>query len=103
MATAEADNEELVRSYVAAVTKHDWVTVTDLLAEDVVRHGIGESTRGPQAIIEEYRTIIDAFPDLTGTIEDVLRRTTGLRVQSQPGEHTKVCFRASTQRTRLSR
>jgi steroid delta-isomerase-like uncharacterized protein len=68
MTTPEA-NKELVREYLRAFNERDHETLTELLADDVVEHGIHEELHGPDAIVAYLESHFETFPDYSGTTE----------------------------------
>lgn len=70
--TASESNERLVRRYLRAFNERDEETLTDLLADDVVEHGIHEDLHGPAEVLDFLDSHFDVFPDYSGTTEDVV-------------------------------
>ena len=66
MSTQEDANKDLVRRYLNAFNDGDRDTLADLLAEDVVEHGIHDELHGPDAILEFLQRHFDVFSDYTG-------------------------------------
>jgi steroid delta-isomerase-like uncharacterized protein len=56
----------------AIATQRDLDLVADVFAEDAVEHGPFGDHHGPSAIRENIGGVLDAFPDLTATVEDVI-------------------------------
>ena len=72
MSVSAADNKELVREYLNAFNERDESTLADLLADDVVEHGIHEELRGPEEVIDFNRRHFEMFPDYTGSTETMV-------------------------------
>jgi steroid delta-isomerase-like uncharacterized protein len=72
MSTTEHSNVDLVREYLAAFNDRDRDRMTDLLAADVVEHGVHEELRGHDEILEFLDAHFETFPDYTGTTERVV-------------------------------
>ena len=60
-----ADNERIVREYLAAFNARDWAAHSALLADDVVMEvpGTGERHEGREAVTASERSWIEAFED----------------------------------------
>lgn len=69
MSVSTADNRELVREYLTAFNERDESALANLLADDVVEHGIHEELHGPAAVIDFNRRHFELFPDYTGSTE----------------------------------
>ncbi|MEF8840189.1 MAG: ester cyclase [Haloarculaceae archaeon] len=63
------DNKELVRQYLAAFNDRDRDTLSEVLAEDVVEHGVSDELHGLEEIMGFLETHFEIFPDYTGTTE----------------------------------
>jgi len=72
MATTDQSNTDLVRQYLHAFNDQDRSTLSDLLAEDVVEHGIHEELRGLDAILDFHQRHFDTFPDYSGETDAVV-------------------------------
>jgi len=70
-ATQEA-NKDIVRQYLAAFNDRDREALSDLLADDVVEHGIHEKLAGHEEILEFLDRHFDIFPDYSGTTETMV-------------------------------
>jgi steroid delta-isomerase-like uncharacterized protein len=70
--TTTTEKRELVRDYLNAFNERDWDRLSDLLAEDVVEHGIHEELRGPEEITDFLKSHFDTFPDYAGTTEAMI-------------------------------
>lgn len=66
------ENKDLVRRYLNAFNDRDRDTMRQLLADDVVEHGIHEQLDGPDEIIEFLDTHFQVFPDYAGETEAII-------------------------------
>lgn len=88
MSTTEQQNKEIVRSYLEAFNDRDGDRLSDLLAEDVVHHGIHEELRGVDEILEFLDRHFEAFPDYSGDTERIVAEDDGVVVRySVSGTH----------------
>jgi steroid delta-isomerase-like uncharacterized protein len=67
--TPPEENKELVRRYLRAFNDRDHESLTELLADDVVEHGIHEELHGPDAVVAFLESHFETFPDYTGSTE----------------------------------
>ena len=65
-------NKELVRRYLAAFNDRDRDTLSEVLDEDVVEHGVSDELHGLEEIMGFLDSHFEIFPDYTGTTEDVI-------------------------------
>ncbi len=65
-------NKALVREYLRAFNQRDRETMSDLLADDVVEHGIREELNGSDRILEFLDAHFNTFPDYSGTTEAMI-------------------------------
>lgn len=72
MSSTEDANKGLVRSYLNAFNDRDRETLSELLAEDVVEHGIHEELHGVDEILDFLEAHFDTFPDYSGNTEAVI-------------------------------
>jgi steroid delta-isomerase-like uncharacterized protein len=72
MSSLQDDNKAIVRHYLDAFNDRDEETLTDLLADDVVEHGIHETLHGPDEILDFLHSHFDIFPDYSGSTESVV-------------------------------
>lgn len=72
MSTSEQANKDLVRSYLNAFNDRDRDAMAELLADDVVEHGIHEELEGVDEILEFLDRHFEAFPDYSGTSEAIV-------------------------------
>ena len=87
MATEE--NKELVRRYLKAFNDRDHDTLSEVLAEDVVEHGVSDELRGLEDIMDFLDTHFEIFPDYTGSTEAVIAEGDTVVVRySASGTHT---------------
>jgi steroid delta-isomerase-like uncharacterized protein len=83
------DNKALVRRYLSAFNEQDHDTLSDLLAEDVVEHGIHEELHGVDAIIDFLEAHFEAFPDYSGETEAMVAEGDTVAVRyTTSGTHT---------------
>jgi len=66
---ATTTNTDIVRQYLDAFNDRDRSTLSDLLAEDVVEHGIHEELHGLDDILDFQQRHFDTFPDYSGETE----------------------------------
>jgi steroid delta-isomerase-like uncharacterized protein len=89
MATAATSNKELVRDYLRAFNDRDEETLRELLADDVVEHGIHEQLTGPEEVVDFHRRHFEMFPDYTGTTEAIVAEDDLVTVRyAVEGTHT---------------
>ena len=89
MTTNTSENPDLVRRYLKAFNDRDRETLADLLAEDVVEHGIDEELHGAGAIVDFLDGHFEAFPDYTGTTDAVVAEDDLVTVRyTAEGTHT---------------
>jgi len=69
---ATEDNKELVRRYLAAFNDRDRDTLSEVLAEDVVEHGVSDELHGLEDILAFLDTHFEIFPDYTGETEAMI-------------------------------
>jgi steroid delta-isomerase-like uncharacterized protein len=82
-------NKELVRTYLAAFNDRDRDTLSEVLAEDVVEHGVSDELHGLEEIMEFLETHFQIFPDYTGTTESMVAEGATVVVRySVSGTHT---------------
>jgi len=82
-------NEELVRTYLAAFNDRDRETLSEVLAEDVVEHGVSDELHGLEEIMEFLEAHFQIFPDYTGTTEAMVAEGDTVVVRySVSGTHT---------------
>ncbi|MDS0476200.1 ester cyclase [Natrinema sp. 1APR25-10V2] len=72
MSTTAETNKNLVRRYLNAFNDRDREALSELLAEDVVEHGIHEELQGVDEILEFLQAHFDVFPDYSGSTEAVV-------------------------------
>jgi steroid delta-isomerase-like uncharacterized protein len=66
------DNKELIRTYLKAFNDRDRDTLSEVLAEDVVEHGVSEELHGLEDIMGFLDAHFEIFPDYTGTTEAMI-------------------------------
>jgi len=85
----EEDNKALVRRYLNAFNDRDRDTLSDVLADDVVEHGVHEEFHGPEDVIEYLDSHFQAFPDYSGEAGLVVAEDDVVAVQyTVEGTHT---------------
>lgn len=89
MATVENTNTDLVRDYLNAFNDRDREAMTELLADDVVEHGIHEELHGVDEILEFLDAHFQTFPDYAGTTEAMVAQDDTVVVRyTVTGTHT---------------
>lgn len=68
----EEANKELVRQYLDAFNRRDRDALTELLADDVVEHGLSEELQGPDEILQFLDAHFQLFPDYSGTTGSIV-------------------------------
>jgi steroid delta-isomerase-like uncharacterized protein len=83
------DNRELVRRYLKAFNDRDHETLSELLADDVVEHGVHEELHGPEEIIDFLQSYFDTFPDYSGSTDAMIAEGETVAVRySAAGTHS---------------
>lgn len=83
------ENKQLVREYLNAFNDRDRETVTELLADDAVEHGIHEELHGPDEIFDFLDAHFRAFPDYSGSADAVVAEDDVVAVRyTVSGTHT---------------
>jgi steroid delta-isomerase-like uncharacterized protein len=59
-------NRQVVRQYLEAFNENDHERISELLADDVVEHGIHEELHGTDEVLEFLQRHFDIFPDYGG-------------------------------------
>jgi len=72
MATTETDTTDLVRRYLRAFTDMDEETLRELLADDVVEHGVHEELHGPDDVVAFLESYFETFPDYEGETDAMI-------------------------------
>lgn len=72
MTTNRDENEELVRRHFETVNERNRDAFVALHADDIVVHSGDSEVHGIEAVVEYSWTQLDAFPDLTETVETVV-------------------------------
>ncbi|WP_152039359.1 ester cyclase [Salinigranum salinum] len=67
--TTPAEHKDLVRRYLNAFNDRDHETLAELLAEDVVEHGVHDELHGVDEIVDFLQAHFEVFPDYSGTTE----------------------------------
>ena len=67
--TTAAEHKDLVRRYLNAFNDRDHETLAELLAEDVVEHGVHDELHGVDEIVDFLQAHFEVFPDYSGTTE----------------------------------
>jgi steroid delta-isomerase-like uncharacterized protein len=65
-------NKELVRRYLQAFNDRDRDTLSEVLADDVVEHGVSDELHGVEEIMGFLDAHFEIFPDYTGTTEQMV-------------------------------
>ena len=86
---SEHKHKDLVREYLNAFNERDRDTIRDVLADDVVEHGVHETLRGPEAIVEYLDVHFETFLDYSGEAGHVVAEDDVVAVQyTVEGTHT---------------
>lgn len=89
MAETTDANKDLVRRYLNAFNDRDRETLSELLADDVVEHGIHEELHGVDEILDFLDVHFDPFPDYSGTTETLISEGDTVAVRyTVSGTHT---------------
>ena len=72
MSATEHSNVDLVRDYLSAFNDRDRDRMTELLADDVVEHGVHEELHGHEEILEFLDAHFETFPDYAGETEEMV-------------------------------
>lgn len=89
MATSEDANKDLVRRYLNAFNDRDHETLAELLAEDVVEHGIHDELHGVDEIVDFLGAHFETFPDYSGTTDAMVAEGDTVAVRYRvSGTHT---------------
>lgn len=82
-------NKQLVRDYLDAFNSRDRETISELLAEDVVEHGIHRELHGPEEVFEFLDAHFKTFPDYAGSTEQIIAEGDVVAVRyTVTGTHT---------------
>ena len=72
MSTQEPAPKDIVNRYLNAFNERDEETLSDLLADDVVEHGIHETLHGVDEILDFLHAHFEAFPDYSGDTDAMI-------------------------------
>jgi steroid delta-isomerase-like uncharacterized protein len=82
-------NTDLVRRYLNAFNDRDHETLSELLADGVVEHGIHEELHGVDEILGFLDSHFEAFPDYSGTTDAMVAEGDTVAVRyTVSGTHT---------------
>jgi len=85
----EDENKDIIRRYLNAFNERNRETLAELLAEDIVEHGVHEELHGPDKIIEYLDAHFRTFPDYSGEAGHVVAEGDIVSVQyTVEGTHT---------------
>lgn len=89
MSSQETAPLVIVDRYLKAFNERDEDALTELLADDVVEHGIHEELHGPDEILDFLNAHFETFPDYTGETDAMIAQedTVAVRYTVQ-GTHT---------------
>lgn len=95
MSTSDTQNKTLVRRYLEAFNDRDRDRLADLLAADVVEHGIHDELHGVDEIIGFLDQHFETFPDYAGETEAMVAEGDHVVVRysvsgTHEGEHSGV-------------
>jgi steroid delta-isomerase-like uncharacterized protein len=85
MSATQESHKDIVRQYLAAFNDRDREALSDLLADDIVEHGIHETLEGQEEILEFLDRHFDVFPDYSGTTETMVAEGDTVTVQYTVG------------------
>lgn len=86
---SEQEYKGIVRRYLNAFNDRDRDTLSEVLADDVVEHGVHEEFHGPEDVIEYLDSHFKAFPDYSGEAGRVIAEDDVVAVQyTVEGTHT---------------
>ena len=85
MSATQESHKDIVRQYLAAFNDRDREALSDLLADDIVEHGIHETLEGREEILEFLDRHFDIFPDYSGTTETMVAEGDTVTVQYTVG------------------
>lgn len=89
MTNDASDNKALVREYLGAFNDRDRDAMGELLAEDAVEHGVHGEIHGREAIVDFLAGHFEAFPDYSGTTEQIVAEGDNVTVRyTARGTHT---------------
>lgn len=89
MASEPDTNKSIVRDYLSAFNNRDRESMSELLTDDVVEHGIHETLRGVDEILDVLDAHFSPFPDYSGTTEAVIAEDDLVTVRyTASGTHT---------------
>lgn len=89
MSAVEHSHTDLVREYLDAFNERDGERLSDLLADDVVEHGVHGDLYGADEIIDRLERHFETFPDYSGEAEQVVAEDDTVVVRySVHGTHT---------------
>ena len=89
MAMTDHSEWDIVRDYLKAFNEQDRDTMTELLADDVVEHGIHEELHGVDEILDFLDAHFATFPDYSGSTEAVVSEDDTVTVRySVSGTHS---------------
>lgn len=89
MAVQKDDAKEIVRTYLSAFNDQDQETLREILADDVVEHGVHDVHHGPDEVVELHQSHFDVFPDYSGSTEAMVAEDDMVAVRyTATGTHT---------------
>jgi len=89
MSATETTNKDLVRDYLKAFNERNRDRMTELLADDVVEHGVHEELHGVDEILGFLDAHFETFPDYSGATEAMVAEGDTVVVRySVSGTHT---------------
>ncbi|WP_206662542.1 ester cyclase [Halorubrum sp. BOL3-1] len=90
MSETELPDRELVRDCLTAFNEQDRDLMTELLAAEVIEHGIRDEHRGVEEILESLDAHFETFPDYGGTTEAIVAEDDLVTVRHSATEtHTR--------------
>ena len=68
----ESQSTTVVRSYLQAFNERDRKRLNTLLASDVVEHGVHDTLKGRDAVVQYLKGHFEAFPDYSGENHEMI-------------------------------
>lgn len=90
MSSQAMDNKDIVRQYLNAFNEQNRDTLMEILADDVVEHGVHGEHHGPEEVIDLHESHFETFPDYTGSTEMMIGEDDKVVVRyTASGKHTE--------------
>jgi steroid delta-isomerase-like uncharacterized protein len=89
MTNDASDNKAIVREYLKSFNDRDRDAMGELLAADAIEHGVHGEIHGREAIVDFLAGHFEAFPDYSGTTEQLIAEGDHVTVRyTARGTHT---------------